>query len=112
MAKSRLTFSVAPTFKATVGIPIPGQKETVGVEFTFRHRTKSDLKTWRAETDLDEDGITVDLIKDMASGWDLEDAFDDESISKMLEIYPGSGIAIYVRYMQELQDAKLGNLGR
>lgn len=112
MAKTKLVLAVAPTFKATVGIPVPGAKDTVAVEFTFRHRTKSQLKQWREGLDLEVDGITAEHVLDMATGWDLDDPFDAESIGQMLEVYPGSGIAIFVRYATELQDAKLGNSAR
>jgi hypothetical protein len=112
MAKQRLVLAASPTFKLAVGIPVPGNKDGVPVEFTFRHRTKSDLKTWREAIDLDADGITAEHVMQMASGWDLEDAWTAENIATMLEQFPGSGVAIFVRYMQELQDAKLGNFGR
>lgn len=113
MAKPRLVLSAAPTFKASVGIPVPGVKEGVPVEFVFTHRTKTALKEWREAIDLEADGITAKHVMDMAQGWDLADeAWGEDAINRMLEMYPGSGVAIFVRYMQELQDAKLGNFGR
>lgn len=112
MAKAKLVLAAAPTFKSSVGIPVPGVKDTVPVEFIFRHRTKSALKEWRESLDLESDGVTAEHILDMATGWDLDEPFDAASIGQMLEVFPGSGIAIYVRYATELQDAKLGNSGR
>lgn len=112
-AKPRLVLSASPTFQATVGIPVPGAEKGVPVAFTFKHRTKSDLKTWREGIDLEADGITADHVLEMASGWDLTDEeWSRDSVNRMLEQYPGSGVAIFVRYMQELQDAKLGNFVR
>ena len=110
MAKTKLILTVAPTFKATVGIPVPGAKDPVPVEFTFRHRTKSELKAWREALDLDN--MTLDTVLDCASAWDIDEPFDAENVGRMLEIYPGSGLAVVFRYMQELQDAKLGNFAR
>lgn len=112
MAKPKLSLSANPTFKCAVGIPVPGAADPVPVEFTFKHRTKSQLKEWRDAMDLENDQITVQNVLEMASGWDLEDPFTEESIATLLEQYPGSGLAIWFRYNQELQDAKLGNLKR
>lgn len=109
MAKTKLALTASPTFRAQVGIPVPGAKDTVPVEFVFRHRHKSELKAWREAIDLDGDGITVAHVRDMASGWELEDKFDVESIGKLLEVYPGSGVAIFIAYLSELQDAKIKN---
>lgn len=112
MAKPKLSLSANPTFKAVVGIPVPGVTATSPVEFVFKHRTRTALKTWRESIDLDADGVTVEHIMDMASGWDLDDAFGAEAIGAMLEEYPASGIVILVRYMQEMTDARLGNSAR
>lgn len=112
MAKVKLSLSANPTFKVNVGIPVPGAKDPVAVEFTFRHRTRNELKEWRENFNLDKDGITVEDVMSMAVGWDLEDPWNEESIGRMLEQYAGSGIAIWVKYIQELQDAKLGNSGK
>lgn len=112
MAKAKLSLSAAATFPANVGIPVPGVEATVPVKFTFKHRTKSALKAWRESIDLDVDGVTVEHVLDMASGWDLDDPFGAESIGTMLEEYPASGIVILVRYMQEMTDARLGNSAR
>ena len=112
MAKQKLSLTASPTFKCTVGIPIPGAKETVPVEFIFIHRTKSELKVWRESIELEPEGVTAAHVQEMAKAWDLDDVFDESSITAMLEQYPGSGTAIYVRYLQESQDAKLGNFGK
>ena len=107
MAKQKLVLAASPTFKAQVGIPVPGVKDTIPVEFTFRHRTRSDLKAWREGIDFD--AITSSTILDAAVAWDLDDPFDDEHVNKMLEVFPGSGLAVLFRYLQEMQDARLGN---
>lgn len=112
MAKAKLSLAAKPTFSAIVGIPVPGVAATQPVEFTFRHRTKSALKAWRESIDLDADGVTVEHVLDMATGWELDDPFDRASIELMLEAYPASGLVIFVRYMNEMQDARLGNSGR
>lgn len=111
MAKQKLVLTANPTFKAIVGIPVPGQENNSPVEFVFKHRMKSDLQEWR-DAMLEEmkvSGVSADHVMSMASGWDLEEAFSAENVQLLLETYPGSGLAIYVKYNNELQDAKLGN---
>lgn len=112
MAKAKLSLTTNPTFKATVGIPVPGVTVPSPVEFVFKHRTKTALAAWREGINLEPDGVTVEHVMDMASGWDLEDPFGPESVATMLEAYPASGIVILVRYMQEMTDARLGNSAR
>ena len=112
MAKQKLTLQANPTFKTVVGIPVPGEKDVAPVEFIFKHRTKSELKVWREAINLDDEGITLEHILDIAQGWDLPDEFNAENVTRMLDQYPGSGLAIFAKYISELQDARLGNLGR
>lgn len=103
MAKLALTAS--PTFKSPVAIPVPGKKP-VPVEFIFKGRTKSEFQAFvEALRDRDD----VDVILDIASGWELDDAFDKDSISKMLDSYIGAARAIIDTYLLELTSARLGN---
>jgi hypothetical protein len=102
---SRLQLKAAPTFKAVVQIPVAGGA-SVPVEFTFKHRTKSELdeffKTRADQTDLQ--GFTA-----MVCGWDLEDVFSPENAALLLENYIGAALATYRVYIDELVRAKLGN---
>ncbi len=99
--------TLSPTFKATVGIPIAGEKETYGVEFYFRRMKRSEFREWAGK--VDPNNVSADQVLAMATGWDLSDPFDAANLSRVLEDYPGSGYAIFGRYTLEQQDAKLGN---
>lgn len=112
MAKAKLSLVPNPLFSVDVGIPIPGVKEPTPVAFEFKHKGKTALNAFRETVDFSADGITVAHVREMASSWGIEDEFSDENIGKLLEEFPGSGLAIYARFMGELQDAKLGNFGR
>ena len=103
MAKLKLTAD--PTFKAKVGIPVPG-KGTTDVEFTFKWRTAEEADAWYEET---KDHKDVDLIPTMATGWELDDAFNAENIAKLCSVYMGAAVAITRAYVAELRGARAKN---
>jgi len=105
MAKQKFSLSANPTFKAPVKIGVPGG-DPVDVEFTFKHRSKDAMKQFITEMKGKED---VDLIKDIASGWELDDAFDTESLEKLNQNYPGAALGIWQVYVTELQGARAKN---
>lgn len=103
MAKLKLVAN--PTFKANVGIPVAGG-EPVQVEFTFKHRTKTELETWiKSRADKSD----VDSFLEMVVGWELEEAFGRESVELLLENYIGSALATYLVYVDQLLQAKIKN---
>ena len=105
MAKIKLVLTANPTFKSKVSIPVAGAP-SVPVEFTFRHRNKEAFAEWvKGITDKDD----TDLILEVASGWELEDAFDKENIALMCENYMGAARAVIEKYINEQTAAKLGN---
>lgn len=104
MAK-KLILAASPTFKAKVAIPIPGAAPVL-VEFTFKHRPKDEFVSWGQNLSGVED---VDLVKDVASGWDLDDEFNDANITALTQTYGGSARAILDKYFAEQTGAKLGN---
>lgn len=109
MAKSKLALKASPTFPRNVAIPVPGAG-TSDVEFIFKHRTRDGLRDFLKELPGRENDVEV--ILDIASGWDLEDPFDAESIATLTQNYPGSAAEIVETYINELSGARLGNLRR
>lgn len=106
MAKpAKFSLNVAPTFKATVSIPVAGGG-SADVEFTFKHRERKAFKEFMESLSGAED---IDVLMDIASGWDLEDAFDKDSLGKMIERYMGSANAILDTYLKELMGARTKN---
>lgn len=103
MAKLQLTAS--PTFKCNVLIPVPGKKP-VPVEFNFKGRTKDEFKAF---IDTIGDREDVDVILDIATGWELEEAFGRDSVELLLQNYLGSARVIIEKYIGELTAARLGN---
>ena len=45
----------------------------------------------------------------MASGWELEEPFDEEHVEKLLDNYLGAFDAIQTTYLRELTEARTGN---
>ncbi|TWI52984.1 tail assembly chaperone [Pseudomonas duriflava] len=102
MSKVLFKLDPNPTFDAVVSIPVPGSGKA-DVRFTFKHRSKSELAEFtNANKDLDD----VSLIQEIASGWELDDEFNAENIGRLVENYIGSGSAIYIKYLEELYQAK------
>ena len=102
---AKLTLNPAPTFKAKVGIPVAGGA-AVDVEFTFRHRTKTQLEEFVKSR---ADQTDVSSFMDMVVGWELEDAFGVPAVELLLENYIGAAVATYRTYLRELIEGKAKN---
>ena len=105
MAKQKFTLAVKPTFTAKVAIPVPGA-DAEKVEFTFKARTKDAFAEF-VQSIKDKDD--VELIQMVASGWELEDAFEPENIELLCQNYLGAARAVVETYIAELTQARLGN---
>jgi hypothetical protein len=105
MAKVKFSLNANPTFKAKVEIPVPGDKSAT-VEFLFKGRSRDAFKAF---IDSLKDREDVDVLMDIASGWDLEDAFDKENVELLTQNYLGAARAIIEKYLAELTAARLGN---
>jgi hypothetical protein len=101
----KLTLVAAPTFKATVGIPVAGS-EPVPVEFTFKHRTKSALDEF-VKSRVDQSD--VDSFMAMVEGWELTDPYNRESVELLLENYIGTGLATFRVYLDQLVQNRIKN---
>lgn len=102
---ARLKLNPAPTFKADVLIPVPGDK-SAPVKFTFKHRTKDQASAFVSDEDRE---INAAAVLDMAEGWDLEDDFTEANVERLLENYIGAASAIFITYIRELRGAREKN---
>lgn len=102
---AKLTLTASPTFLAKVSIPVPGGK-AVPVEFKFKGRTKDEFKEFLEGLADSED---VEVITEIATGWDLDDAFNEDNVAKLTQNYIGSARAILEKYISENSGARLGN---
>lgn len=101
----KIKIDAAPTFEAPVDIPVHGG-DAVPVKFTFRHRTKSATKEWLEQI---KEARDADIVLDMATAWEFDDAFTHENIERLLESYAGAGSAIIDTYLRELSQARTKN---
>lgn len=101
----KLSLQPNPTFKAKVGIPVAGD-EPADVEFTFKHRAWPDLLAW---VEASKDKTDVEVVQDLAVGWELDDAFTAENITRLCENYAGANAAIYAAYLRELRGVRTKN---
>lgn len=92
-----------PTFKAKVPIPLPG-REPVEVEFTFQHRTRTQLTQLLDEAKTSE-ADDVDYLLRFTAGWDLQDEFTRENLAVLLQHYHAAGGEIARVYIEELTQA-------
>jgi hypothetical protein len=89
-----------------VPVPIPGAG-TADVEFTFKHRTNKALQAYIDAIEADQPDSKIVL--DVASGWDLDDAFTPENVEQLCESYAGAGLAVFQTYIRELRGARAKN---
>lgn len=97
-----------PTFKKAVDIPIPGGRPQP-VEFVFKHRNKEAMAEWFEA--IGKHKSDAAMVLDIASGWDLEEPFDEQHIEQLCVEYAGAGAAIVQTYIAEMTggQVRLGN---
>lgn len=102
---TKLKLTPDPTFKAIVGIPVPGG-EPAPVEFTFKHRDRSAVKAW---IDSVGDKTDAQVVESCITGWDLDDELNEENIKRLCDNYVGAGMAVFSAYLDELRGARAKN---
>ena len=125
--KAKVSLTPPATFVAPVEIRLPGG-ELAEINFTFKHRPKSSItkliESFSAPKPADPASITedeakaiadyvapedVDVMLDIATGWDLVEPFDAKGVALMIEMYPGSPQPILHAYLAELSGARAKN---
>lgn len=102
---AKLALKANPTFTKKVGIPVAGGAVS-DVTFTFKHRTKTELEKF---IDSRPDKDDVETFMAMVEAWDLEEEFNIENATELLENYIGAALAVYRAYIDELVAAKAKN---
>lgn len=103
---AKLKLNPDPTFSGKVDIHVPG-KDPGTIVFTFKHRSRSELKSFLAKVkDMKDD---VEMVMAMATGWDLEDEFSKANVKALLDEYIDAGTATFNRYLDELTGARSKN---
>lgn len=102
---AKLSLVAKPTFSAKVQIPVAGDK-AASVQFTFKGRTREAFKAFVESLTDRED---VDVVLDIASGWDLDEPFEKLNVELLLQNYLGAARAIIETYINELTSARVKN---
>jgi Phage tail assembly chaperone len=103
---AKLKLQPKPEFKASVSIPVAGEAEALSLEFTFKHRTREELEKFITASVNRTDPETI---LEMASGWELADAFTAENLALLAQNYIAAPKLIFDKYIDELVKARLGN---
>lgn len=102
---AKITLAVSPTFPATAHVPVPGGAPRE-VQFTYKHRTRDELKQLFDEV---KDMKDPELIEAIASDWDLAEPFNRANIETLLQNYHAAGRAAWNTYLEELTGQRQGN---
>lgn len=119
----KLSLALNPTFKATVMVPVPGA-EPSPVVFTFRHKTRREMAAFLSARKGDDKEVDrgnlpelvdaavkrdVEMVMDVAAAWDLDDEFNAESVTRMIDLYEDAAGAIIRTYAEENAGQKAKN---
>lgn len=97
-----------PTFKTTVHIPVPGEKAEP-VAFTFRHKSRSQLDAMLKAL-ADGEMKFDDAVKEITVEWTYPGVdFSPEALDQCLDMFPGSGLAIFTAFREALLEARRKN---
>lgn len=100
----KFTLTPNPTFKAPVEIPLP-DGQVAKPTFEFKHRDKDALDVLVKNTKIKD----PDLLKEILAGWDLDEAFNDESIGLLCKNYVMAPRSILSAYITALVEGRRGN---
>lgn len=108
---NKLKLKPDATFKHTVLIPVSGSRDGAAVEFEFKHRSLEEMDVYWEGLDDRREGIDglVDIVMDAVCGWDLQEPFNRENVSLMINNYPASASTLLLAYREEILRARVGN---
>jgi len=102
---AKISLNPNPTFKAKAPIHVPGGRKAE-IEWIFKYRDADEFKEFMEALDGRKD---IDILMDIASGWDLEEAFDQKNLEVLTKKYIGSARATLETYVNELTGARAKN---
>lgn len=105
---AKLALVLSPTFTLPVPIPVPGKKP-VNVEFKFKARTKTAFKEFMETITDGNPHDDVDVVMDVACGWEQDEPFERDNVAKLLDSYLGASRAIIEAYISEMTAARQKN---
>jgi hypothetical protein len=109
-----LKLTPASQFKTQVLLSRPGHAEGVPVEFTFRHKNRTEYAKWVAKlgNDATDDEVLHEVIVDWQGICDDEGepiAYALSNLQRLMENYPASRHDIFNKYQAEVLRSKQKN---
>lgn len=104
---AKLKIRKLENFPLPIDVTLPNG-EVERIVFTAKHRKPKDVSDlFNAEEDKRPGDL--EFLKEFASGWDLEEEFNDENIREALELFPQIIVAFTYGYMQALTGNRVKN---
>jgi len=98
-----------PTFKAKVGIPVPGEEKPAEIVCVFAHMTRDEFRDFAAP-EASATRRDADSLARILRGWeDVDVPFSADAVEQLCQQYHGAAFAISSVFVQELTKARLGN---
>lgn len=104
MAKMKLTLGPLPDFKLPVKFVLPDGNEQ-DIVFTVKHKKSSEIQELYQKEGIKD----PEFITSIASGWDLDDEFNEENAKLLIEYYPGAALALMGAYLGALAGQRVKN---
>jgi hypothetical protein len=93
-----------PTFWAKVPIAIAGAAKPALIDIEFKHLGREALSSYIAGLDGREDS---ESLAEIVMGWkDVDEEFSEESLTKLLDNYPGAALSMVKTFVAEALEAK------
>lgn len=102
---AKVTLNPNPTFTAKASIHVPGGRKA-DIEFKFKYRDADEFKAFTESLEGKKD---VEILMEIASGWDLDEPFDAKNVELLTKKYIGSARSILEKYIDELTGARAKN---
>lgn len=102
-------FKIKPVsdFKLPVKFNMPNGEEAL-INFTVMHKRAKEVSAL-FDAPESERPSDVEFIKLFATGWDLEEEFNDENIADAVEFFPGMVVSFSYEYIRSLAGNRAKN---
>lgn len=104
MAKFKLTLGPLPDFILPVKFVMPNGEEYT-IRFKVKHRSSEEIQEIYAREKVTD----AQFITELATGWDLEEEFNEENIETLIRYYPGVALALTQNYIKALAGQRAKN---
>lgn len=99
----------SPTFRAKVGIPVPGQETLEYITCEFKHMTRDAFRVFSERVTAGDVG-ELESLMEMLVGWEGVDMpFSRDAVASLIQAYHGAAYVIAQDYARELTAARMGN---